>query len=444
MNIQYFKSAWGDIKNSPGWLGKLCLLALLNLIPVFGQIATFGYLYGWAREIAWGTHEPMAQKIFANEDGKFWRRGWFVLVLIFVFALIPQVFSLLGNYWQAIATAGARAGSRVVVNPMFGVLGSVFSFVGFVGALVLSVLAWIGNMRISIYDRLSAGFQFGKIWKMLRHDTTGILKIFGMYLLFGLIFGIVLFILFTILVLIVMFAGVAGLMSAGFTPQSVQYMTDVQAMYLFIQLISSAGIVGFLALLVGCYAAVVSTVFIEMLVVRAMGYWTMQFEVVKWGGQDDPLPFEVSSPTPAQPQQPPVSPAAPIQDPLQAQQAQPQWRNPQYPAQAEQAQPQWQAPQGPTPAQSVQPAQPTQPQWQAPQNTAPVQQAPYQGQALQNQAPIQHAEPQWQASQDPAQSQQSWQPVQEPSQLSQEVAPQEQASQPAVDQVQPKDDAPQG
>ena len=32
MNIQYFKSAWGDIKNSPGWFGKLCLLALLNFM----------------------------------------------------------------------------------------------------------------------------------------------------------------------------------------------------------------------------------------------------------------------------------------------------------------------------------------------------------------------------------------------------------------------------
>ena len=29
--IQYFKSAWGDIKNSPGWFGKLCLLALINV-----------------------------------------------------------------------------------------------------------------------------------------------------------------------------------------------------------------------------------------------------------------------------------------------------------------------------------------------------------------------------------------------------------------------------
>ena len=51
MEISYFKSAWGDIKHTPGWLGKMAKLALLNLIPIFGQIVTMGYLYGWARDI---------------------------------------------------------------------------------------------------------------------------------------------------------------------------------------------------------------------------------------------------------------------------------------------------------------------------------------------------------------------------------------------------------
>ena len=40
--IQYFKSAWGDIKNSPSWFGKICLLALINFIPIFGQIVAYG------------------------------------------------------------------------------------------------------------------------------------------------------------------------------------------------------------------------------------------------------------------------------------------------------------------------------------------------------------------------------------------------------------------
>ena len=380
MTIQYFKSVWGDIKNSPGWFGKLCLLALLNFIPVFGQIVTFAYLYGWAREISWGTHEPLPQKVFSNEDGKFWRRGWFVFVLVFVFALIPYVFLLLGNYLQVIGSPSMRGGVRVVSNPVLGVVGGLVVFVGYAGMLLMSVLGWIGSMRVSIYDRLSAGFQFGKIWKMLRHDTTGILKIFGMSLLFGLIFGIILSIIFSILLLVVMFVGVAGLMSAGYLPQSVQYMTDAQAANLFMQFLASAGIVGFLALLVGCFAALVSAVFIQMLTVRAMGYWTMQFEVAKWGVQDDPLPFE-KGPAAVQSQQPPVYAAVPTQD-------QSQWQAQQN------AQPQWQ------------PSQETQPQWSS-QGQAPGQPTPPQWQASQGQAPVQPAQPQWQPPQgaQPAQPQ---------------------------------------
>ena len=88
MQIKYYQTAWNDIKNSKGWFGKLCLLALVGLIPIFGQIVIFGYLYGWARDVAWGVHEPMPAKIFGNEDGKLYRRGWFIFVLVFVFSLV--------------------------------------------------------------------------------------------------------------------------------------------------------------------------------------------------------------------------------------------------------------------------------------------------------------------------------------------------------------------
>lgn len=292
MNIQYFKSAWGDIKNSPGWFGKLCLLALLNLIPIFGQIVTFGYLYGWAREIAWGTHEPMPKKVFANEDGKFWRRGWFAFVLTFVFSLIPQIIMQIGSYFQTMSVMSYHADMHVVGVSAFGTLGDVLAFVGFALALLIRLPTWIGNMRIAIYDRLSAGFQLGKIWKMLRHDTKGIFKVFGMGLLFDLILGFILSIVLTILVFIVVFVGVTGLMNAGYSVQSIQYMTEAQALSMLVQFISSAGVVGILALVIGVYLAMLMSVFVLMLITRAMGYWTMQFEVPKWRGQDEPLPFE--------------------------------------------------------------------------------------------------------------------------------------------------------
>ncbi|MDR2715732.1 MAG: DUF4013 domain-containing protein, partial [Coriobacteriaceae bacterium] len=93
MHIEYFRTAAADIKNSPGWLGKLCLLTLLLAIPVFGIIVVTGYLYGWARDIAWGTKNPLPPRIFGNEDGKLYERGLYICVFMFVCALIPQIFT---------------------------------------------------------------------------------------------------------------------------------------------------------------------------------------------------------------------------------------------------------------------------------------------------------------------------------------------------------------
>ena len=44
MQTGYFNAAWQDIKNSPGWFGKLVLLSLLSLIPIFGWLVVLGYL----------------------------------------------------------------------------------------------------------------------------------------------------------------------------------------------------------------------------------------------------------------------------------------------------------------------------------------------------------------------------------------------------------------
>ena len=69
MQAGYFNAAWHDIKNSPGWFGKLLVLGLVSLVPIFGWIVVAGYLYGWARDIAWGVHAPLPAHVFGNEGG---------------------------------------------------------------------------------------------------------------------------------------------------------------------------------------------------------------------------------------------------------------------------------------------------------------------------------------------------------------------------------------
>ena len=286
MQIKYFQTAWNDLKNSPGWFGKMCLLALVNFIPIFGQIVTYGYLYGWAREIAWGAHQPLKSSIFANDDGKFWRRGWFLLVIAVVFSLVPGIIMSIGASMQGnlYASFYGTQLSPTVVNAGTVGIGSLLYLVGAVLALFISIFMWVAFMRSAIYDNLSSGFQLGQIWKMVRHDTGGIMRIFGMNLLLGLIVGLIAGLVATICAVAFIAVG-AGV-----------YTSSDPA----VALVASVGIIGLLLLLVFTFALVVVSMVIEALVARAVGYWTMQFDVPRWRGQDDPLPFEQMQPPASQ------------------------------------------------------------------------------------------------------------------------------------------------
>ena len=94
MEKGYFAAAWGDVAKSPGWASVVLRLGLLCLIPIFGVVVMYGYLFSWARDIAWNVHRPLPRKIFANEDGSLYRRGFFILVVALVFSLVPELVNL--------------------------------------------------------------------------------------------------------------------------------------------------------------------------------------------------------------------------------------------------------------------------------------------------------------------------------------------------------------
>ena len=138
---------------------------------------------------------------------------------------------------------------------------------------------------------------------MIRQDTGGILRVFGMYLLVGLVIGIALSIVFSIVFMFVIFAGLARF--GGLS--DLRYMRE----YAIYSLIFSAGGVVILITAILGYLACVAQMFLEMLTARALGYWTGQFDVPQWRGQDDPMPFE-------------LQPAVGQQAPAQAYYGQPQ------------------------------------------------------------------------------------------------------------------------
>ena len=97
MQRGYFKTAWSDVTQSPHWVTRILLLALLSFIPVFGWIVIAGYLWGWARDMAWGVHAPLPERIFENADGTLYSRGFFAAVIAVVCAVAMSVLQSAGG-----------------------------------------------------------------------------------------------------------------------------------------------------------------------------------------------------------------------------------------------------------------------------------------------------------------------------------------------------------
>lgn len=385
MEKGYFSAAWSDITKSPGWFSKTLRLGLLNLIPIFGVLVTYGYLYGWARDIAWNVHRPMPDRIFGNEDGNLFKRGFFILVIGFVFSLIPGVFNTLTSVLTGFSIFGF-----VYSDASFGAgalfMGLIFSLVGLALTFAVVFFYWVGSMRCALYGTLSSGFQFGKIWAMMRYDFTGLLRIFGMSLICGCVVGIGFFVIFMLSVILGTIFGVAFIRNES---QAVVFVLIILLLVLLL-----------------CVVTVFISVFVAALIIRALGYWTRQFQVNLWGGQEDPLPFELEQARQAQQQYGVYQAQQPFQ------QAQPYQQAPYQQGQSYQQQPYQQA----QSYQSGQPFQQAQSYQQQPYQQAQSGQQQFnqqtqfvQGQPIQQTQPYQPKQP-FQAAQQQEQFSQTQQP----------------------------------
>lgn len=362
MNGRYYRTCMNDIRSSEGWFGKICLLGVISFIPVFGQMTVSGYAYEWAHKAAWGIQDPMPKKIYGRPGSKMLRWGWFVIVIALVFALIPFFVSLIGSIINAAGSPNVVYTGRGVrtignSNPALMGVGGFIAFVGLVLAIFSYIFAWVGCIRMTIYDRLGTGLQFGKVWKMAKHDFGGLMRIFGMSLIWGFIISIILSVICMVIVMIF----VVPAMAAGVYASSNN--TAVAGLVLASMAVASP------LFLVLFYVGSVAQSFLSILIARAVGYWARQFDVASWGAKDDPLPFETQAAqqttqyaAPQQPYQQPYAQGQPFaQQPTQPQtgayaQAQPAQPGAQ-PAQPMAGQPATQ-PAAEQPAAEPEPAQP--------------------------------------------------------------------------------------
>ena len=277
---KYFRTSYGDIKSSKGWFGKICLLGLISFIPIFGQMTVYGYAWEWAHKAAWGVESPMPKKIYGRPGSKMLRWGWFALVIAIVMTIIPGIVLSIGGWFSSM---GMETGIYTATGRYMVVTPGNFAFAG---------IGWI------LYV---AGIVLGKIWTMIKKDFGGLMRIFGMAILFELVGGIIIGIVALIIVVAVLGATVAPLI---FMSSNGMYSDSAMFGYVLTLIMTMFPLV-----LVLSYVWFVYSAFIELLVARALGYWARQFDVAAWGTKDDPLPFEVAGGQPDAPR-PPHAPAA--------------------------------------------------------------------------------------------------------------------------------------
>lgn len=73
-----------DMKNLPGWFGRIFLLAFLSMIPIV-NFFSFGYFYGLAIHAAKKENSPYPIKIITEQN---FIRGFFIAVIGLLLGLV--------------------------------------------------------------------------------------------------------------------------------------------------------------------------------------------------------------------------------------------------------------------------------------------------------------------------------------------------------------------
>ena len=255
----YLSRAWRDLTSDKGWWQPVAILTLVGLIPIVGSLIVLGYLLDWGREAAWGMSRSLPRTV--GSVGKRLKWGFFAFVILLCW-VIPL--SIVGGLFSII--------------PLIGWL---IAIAAEVCCLVAATIGCAACIRMTIYDRIKGGLQFSRILKMAKLDAPGLACCFGISLLSAVpaIIGACL-----IMVGVLPAAGLASYAGHGATGMLSEGVAVTAAV--------GAGLFGAIFAFVVAVAIAICSVGAQALSYRAYGYWVGQFQPAKWGGIEEPMPFE--------------------------------------------------------------------------------------------------------------------------------------------------------
>lgn len=214
--VQYreaLRKGWEDFRSMPSWMAKVLLLGLVSLVPILNFFSV-GFAMRWGARAAFND---------GRNDLKIFQEGAFVLGF-FAF----------------------------VINLIWGIAFSIVSIiplVGFVAVILAAPLMQLCIMRVALSRQFGDAFTFERIWPTFKENFGSTMALFWLPSLVtvaaALIFSFV----------AAIFSGI--LMAAVY---------NESALIIF-------ALFGLLLLIVCAYVMCVLSVGVELVVVRAFGYW---------------------------------------------------------------------------------------------------------------------------------------------------------------------------
>lgn len=283
--------AWRSLASTRNVFGKVLLILLLQLIPIFGQIVTYGYMLGWLREAAWGIETPMPAHVLGQGDDKFWARGVKAFFVQVLYGMLLSVVWVVASGLVGLASRDLRLGHSVG--------GSVLVAVVFALAVVATVLLVIecvmGLVRLSLYNDFGSAWQWGAGLSMASVDFGGLIKVGAAYLGLMLLSSALAFVFIAMPVGAALFLGLPGWVSSLDASSAIALrdglnsLSPDQISVLATGMMAALGAWVFAWLAIGMLLAVPAFI-MQAVCWRALGNWAAQLDVVDWGPSSDPLP----------------------------------------------------------------------------------------------------------------------------------------------------------
>ncbi|MBO9325151.1 MAG: DUF4013 domain-containing protein [Roseiflexus sp.] len=174
--------AFSCVTEDEQWITKVLIGGLIQFIPLLGTIATVGYSYRVAQNVARGSLRPLPAW---GEFGDFLGRGFMGLIIGIVY-LLP-FFVLYGVFLFLTVAGAAVAEDSEAVAGVLGLLGLCLIPLQLVVVLVCGFASLAAIMRYLATDSLGEAFKFGEVIAILRNHIGSFLMILVVSILAGLV-----------------------------------------------------------------------------------------------------------------------------------------------------------------------------------------------------------------------------------------------------------------